>query len=48
MNILNDFYCPAVLSAEYKFSESGIYHQLPGESQHKVREGKKKVNNSSI
>ena len=37
MNILEDFYCPAVLQSMYKFSESGIYHQLvPDESDHKV------------
>lgn len=34
MNILNDFYSPAVLSDEHKFSESGIYHQLPLTSDH--------------
>ena len=36
MNILNDFYCPAVLSDDHKFSESGIYHQMSTESTHKV------------
>ena len=36
MNILNDFYSPAVLSDEHKFSESGIYHQLPLTSDHEV------------
>lgn len=34
MNILNDYYSPAVLSDEHKFSESGIYHQLPLTSDH--------------
>lgn len=34
MNILNDFYSPDVLSDEHKFSESGIYHQLPLTSDH--------------
>lgn len=34
MNILNDFYSPDVLSTEHKFSESGIYHQLPLTSDH--------------
>ena len=36
MNILNDFYSPDVLSSEHKFSESGIYHQLPLTSDHEV------------
>ena len=37
MNILEDFYCPAALDNEYKFSESGIYHQMvPEDSDHKV------------
>ena len=36
MNILNDYYSPAVLSDEHKFSESGIYHQLPLTSDHEV------------
>ena len=36
MNILNDFYCPAVLSDDHVFSESGIYHQMIAESTHKV------------
>ena len=36
MNILNDFYSPAVLSDEHKFSESGIYHQLPLTADHEV------------
>ena len=36
MNILADFYCPAALDDDYKFSESGIYHQLSPESDHKV------------
>ena len=36
MNILNDFYSPAVLSDEHKFSDSGIYHQLPLTSDHEV------------
>ena len=36
INILSDFYCPAALSEEYKFSESGLYHELPAESTHKV------------
>ena len=36
MNILADFYCPAALDNDYKFSESGIYHQLSPESDHKV------------
>ena len=40
MNILNDFYCPEVLSSEYKFSESGIYHQLTPESNHNVGESR--------
>lgn len=29
MNILEDFYNPAVLSSEHSYSESGIYHQIP-------------------
>ena len=37
MNILNDFYCPAVLSDEHVFSESGIYHQMTADTTHKVR-----------
>ena len=38
MNILEDFYCLASLSTDYKFSESGIYHQIvPEESDHKVK-----------
>ncbi len=36
MNILNDFYCPPALSDEYQFSESGIYHQLQPDADHKV------------
>ena len=36
MNILNDFYSTTVLKEGYKFSESGIYHQLAGEADHKV------------
>ena len=36
MNILEDFYCPATLKTDYKFSESGIYHHLESDSQHKV------------
>ena len=37
MNIVNSFYSPDTLSDEYKFSESGVYHQLtPSESDHKV------------
>ena len=36
MNILNDFYSTAVLNEGYKFSESGIYHQLSLEADHKV------------
>jgi len=36
MNILNDFYSTAVLNEGYKFSESGIYHQLSSEADHKV------------
>ena len=36
MNILNDFYRPAVLSDDHVFSESGIYHQMNVESTHKV------------
>ena len=36
MNILNDFYSPDVLSSEHKFSESGIYLQLPLTSDHEV------------
>lgn len=29
MNILEDFYNPAVLSSEHSYSDSGIYHQIP-------------------
>ncbi|XP_038950112.1 dynein axonemal heavy chain 1 isoform X1 [Rattus norvegicus] len=29
MNILEDFYNPAVLSPEHRYSKSGIYHQIP-------------------
>lgn len=29
MNILEDFYNPAVLSPEHSYSDSGIYHQIP-------------------
>ncbi|KAK7819786.1 hypothetical protein U0070_012392 [Myodes glareolus] len=29
MNILEDFYNPAVLSSEHSYSNSGIYHQIP-------------------
>lgn len=29
MNILEDFYNPAVLSSEHSYSASGIYHQIP-------------------
>ena len=36
MNILNDYYSPDVLSDEHKFSESGIYHQLPVTADHEV------------
>ena len=36
MNILNDYYSPDVLSDEHKFSESGIYHQLPLTADHEV------------
>jgi hypothetical protein len=37
MNILEDFYCLAAVETEYKFSESGIYHQIaPDESDHTV------------
>lgn len=36
MNILNDFYNPVVLSGDHQFSESGIYHQLSDDSDHKV------------
>ena len=36
MNILDDFYCLEALSTDYKFSESGIYHQLEEEAEHKV------------
>ncbi len=37
MNILEDFYCASVLDGQYKFSKSGIYHQLvTEESDHKV------------
>ena len=37
MNILEDFYCTHALGTEYKFSESGIYHQIvPDEADHKV------------
>ena len=36
MNILNDFYDPAVLSEDHRFSESGIYRQLTPDSSHKV------------
>ena len=36
MNILNDYYSDDVLSSEHKFSESGIYHQLPLTSDHEV------------
>lgn len=28
MNILEDFYSPAVLSPEHSYSTSGIYHQI--------------------
>ncbi|XP_020606105.1 dynein heavy chain 1, axonemal-like [Orbicella faveolata] len=34
MNILNDYYSEDVLSGEHRFSESGIYHQLPLTSDH--------------
>ena len=37
MNILNDYYCPAVLNSDHKFSESGVHHQLEEESPHEVR-----------
>ena len=37
MNILEDFYCNRALNDNYKFSVSGIYHQIvPSESDHKV------------
>ena len=36
MNILNDFYSPVVMKEGYKFSESGIYHQLSFEANHQV------------
>ena len=36
MNILNDFYSPTVMKEGYKFSESGIYHQLSFEANHQV------------
>ena len=36
MNILNDFYSPTVMKESYKFSESGIYHQLSFEANHQV------------
>ena len=36
MNILEDFYSQAALKTDYKFSESGIYHHLEADSQHKV------------
>jgi dynein heavy chain len=28
MNILEDFYNPAVLSPEHSYSASGVYHQI--------------------
>lgn len=28
MNILEDFYSPAVLSPEHSYSTSGVYHQI--------------------
>ena len=36
MKILNDFYSPTVMKESYKFSESGIYHQLSFEANHQV------------
>ena len=41
MNILENFYSPAVLVTDYAFSESGIYKQLDAaETDHKVHRGK--------
>lgn len=37
MNILNDYYNPKVITSAYKFSESGIYHQLQPDDNHKVQ-----------
>lgn len=36
MSILNDFYKPEVLNEDYKFSESGIYKQIPPSNDHNV------------
>ena len=36
MNILNDFYCPAVLTEDHVFSKSGIYHHMNPDNTHKV------------
>lgn len=37
MNILENFYSPAVLVTDYAFSESGVYKQLEAaETDHKV------------
>jgi dynein heavy chain len=39
LNVLEDFYCPAVLGADYAYSASGVYRQIDTELDIKVREG---------
>ncbi|CAH8652543.1 unnamed protein product [Schistosoma rodhaini] len=36
MSILHEYYCPKVLGDNYSYSVSGIYHQLPGNTDHAV------------
>ena len=36
MNVLDDFYAPKVLDANYCYDESRIYHQLPPTSEHQA------------
>lgn len=36
MSILNDFYQPKILDDDYKYSESGIYKQIPSSNDHNV------------
>ncbi|VDP62532.1 unnamed protein product [Schistosoma curassoni] len=36
MTILDEYYCPKILGDNYSYSASGIYHQLPGNTDHAV------------
>ena len=36
MHVLQDYYNPDVLNEQHKYSESGVFHQLPGNADHAV------------